>query len=523
MPKIRKLPWQELAKGVSGLATDVEHEIQVQREAIPLIFVPGIMGSRLRRGSTRRSQLERGMPNMRWDVTADRHNTEPLTFTVTNYAGRGAVHRKYMLVGHSHDPNYLEVANTSPPGDGGDGFEGVIMDYRPFLRELRTWDWGPLSKIFEFPVYAVGYNWTNSALDGGEDLKKRIAAIIAECKKVTGLCEKCIIITHSMGGLVARSATKLSKINSTVGQITPKDDNSMESRILGIIHGVQPANGSAAGYWRMKGGFEERGVGFVLGINGREVTAQLGNIPGGLQLLPNQFYPPKWLRITWEGHPTVEMPDSDPYEAIYKVRAEVTPPGWTGPTSNKYWGLVDPDLLTPEGAPPAANANPGDNDAIAHTAPAGDAWDIYIKNLDDAKAFHGALNGRTHHKRFTFHGVGFPSADVVELHVEPRSRVGFIVYKDPGFQGYFRDAEGNRMQAIMQRPSGDGDGTVPVVSAVAVDDKHAPPPGNIPVNHQHQPAYDNQGAREHTRKAIVALAQMRYNARRPRTGGSGGN
>ena len=43
---------RRLDKSVSGLETDVEHEIRVEREAIPLVFVPGIMGSRLRRAGT---------------------------------------------------------------------------------------------------------------------------------------------------------------------------------------------------------------------------------------------------------------------------------------------------------------------------------------------------------------------------------------------------------------------------------------------------------------------------------------
>jgi len=37
--------WHELEKKFSGLKTDLKHEIEVKREAIPLIFVPGIMGS----------------------------------------------------------------------------------------------------------------------------------------------------------------------------------------------------------------------------------------------------------------------------------------------------------------------------------------------------------------------------------------------------------------------------------------------------------------------------------------------
>lgn len=54
-------------------------------------------------------------------------------------------------------------------------------------------------------------------------------------------CNKVIIVTHSMGGLVARSACVL---------------HGAEGKVLGVIHGVQPSVGSPAAYWRMKAGFE---------------------------------------------------------------------------------------------------------------------------------------------------------------------------------------------------------------------------------------------------------------------------
>ena len=51
-PQQRKVRWYQLDRPVDNLATAVEHEVMVQREAIPLILVPGIMGSRLRQAAT---------------------------------------------------------------------------------------------------------------------------------------------------------------------------------------------------------------------------------------------------------------------------------------------------------------------------------------------------------------------------------------------------------------------------------------------------------------------------------------
>ena len=52
-----------------------------------------------------------------------------------------------------------------------------------------------------------------------------------ESKKVTGLCETGSLVTHSMGGLAARSAMKLF---------------GAEGRVLGVVQSVQPACGAVA-------------------------------------------------------------------------------------------------------------------------------------------------------------------------------------------------------------------------------------------------------------------------------------
>src|SRR5205823_14044804 len=128
--------------------------------------------------------------------------------------------------------------------------------------------------------------------NSGKKLAVRIKEIITEASEITGLCEKVILITHSMGGLVARWASEKAGAKAS---------------ILGIIHGVQPVTGAAAAYWRIKAGFEGTGpTSRVLGHSAHEVTPILGNIPGGLQLLPNKLYETNgqaksWLTFTGEG------------------------------------------------------------------------------------------------------------------------------------------------------------------------------------------------------------------------------
>jgi predicted alpha/beta hydrolase family esterase len=56
---------------------------------------------------------------------------------------------------------------------------------------------------------------------------------------------KVIIVTHSMGGLVARYASQVS---------------GAKDKILGIVHGVIPDLGSPAAYRRMKVGAKQEGM-----------------------------------------------------------------------------------------------------------------------------------------------------------------------------------------------------------------------------------------------------------------------
>ncbi len=481
----RDVAWNDADREVSGLDTDREWVIQVQREAIPLVFVPGIMGSRLRRNGN-----DDGLPLMRWDPKST-------SWQWFYFSGATPQTRKEMVVGPSFNPHYLEVADSDPVGNG---FEGILEDYRDFLATLGSHDWGPLNRIFEFPVYAVGYNWTASCEDSGKMLAKRITGIIEEAAKVTGLCEKVIIITHSMGGLVARAASELA---------------GAQSQILGIIHGVQPARGAPAGYWRMKAGFE--GVGptsRILGNSGENVTPILGNIPGGLQLLPTKLYPPLWLKVTRDGTTIRVLPQSDPYSEIYRIPAVVRPRAGERPSTNTYWGLADPALLDPDNRSAARTAaHASEANDLDSEIEVTDPWVQYLRMLVIAEEFHGKLGSLRHARTFCFRGNGHATADVIELRVES-NWVRSDPYPTRGFRGFFIDGNGNRMQAVLQDPAGDGDGTVPLSSSGALDDPTRPRPGDLLIAVEHQPAYESEAAENYTIRAIVALSKMRYEDRR---------
>jgi hypothetical protein len=496
----KRIKWWELGESISGLPVDDDHEIQVQREAIPLVFVPGIMGSRLRRTGTKsEGKGADGLPNMRWDPSS-------ATWMLKYVSNTPGAVRKRLLIGDTFNPAFLEPANANPVGDG---FNALMKDYhKKYLTPLKAHDWGPLAKFFDFPVFAVGYNWTDSAENSGAMLAHRIEQIIAEARRVVGLCEKVIVITHSMGGLVTRAASEL---------------NGASASILGIVHGVQPVTGTPAAYWRVKAGFEGFGMSSrVLGNSGRTVTPVLGNIPGGLQLLPNKSHRTnagsrEWLTVTHRGKTLIALPKADPYREIYRVKAMVRPKAWEKPSTNPYWALIDPDLLDPGTVTtPASNRR----DRMDQASTSSDPWSRFETVLDIAERFHDALGMRAHGNTFNVAGIGHSTADVIEMRVESN-----LIRSDPypirGFRGFHTNDTGNSMQAVLQNPAGDGDGTVARSSASALDAANKRPPGDRSVRVEHQPAYEDSNVSGFAAEAIVTLCSMHYESRRHAAGAAG--
>lgn len=213
-----------------------------------------------------------------------------------------------------------------------------------------------------FPVYACGYNWLASNQRAAELLQLRIAEIIKKHNVGFAKCSQVILVTHSMGGLVARACSQLPGMDKT---------------IVGIVHGVMPATGAAVAYRRCKVGMKDEDfkAGLVIGSNGREVTAVFAQAPGALQLLPSEDYGSNWMTITDPaGKIVTSLPNKDPYEEIY-LRKE------------SWWGLIREEWLTPE-------------DGIKFK------WDEFVVNIEQAKQFHRNLASKYHPKTFVFYGGG---------------------------------------------------------------------------------------------------------------------
>lgn len=170
-------------------------------------------------------------------------------------------------------------------------------------------------KNFLFPVHVYGYNWLQDNKTSAQGLVAFIDRTISLYKNERGHGmpfpagqEKVIIVTHSMGGLVARYASQV---------LGAKD------KILGIVHGVIPDLGSPAAYRRMKVGAKQEGMaGAVLGNTAEELMPVLARAPAPLQLLPSAKYlsGTPWLSVEGAGEDgsDVKLPQAgDPFGEIY--------------------------------------------------------------------------------------------------------------------------------------------------------------------------------------------------------------
>lgn len=377
--------------------------------ALPIIFVPGVMGSNLRSKDKKRVwRLDAtfGVPaGLAWDklgqTAGDRQKT--LHPDRTEIDPDGSVPTKPVGSVFADDANKLaakyrargwgEVGETSygsflllledtlnghrsgKPATDVEAKIAALMALRAEDPANQPWraekdflvstpaDFQNLRKWF-FPVYACGYNWLDDNGRAAQLLKQRINQVIAENNNTASRCEQVILVTHSMGGLVARACQQL---------------EGMELSIAGIVHGVMPADGAPVAYRRCKLGMndEDAKAAIVIGKTGQEVTAVFAQAPGALQLLPTQRYQRGWLEVRGPDGKTVQkvMHESDPYTEIYKRR-------------DRWWALVKEEWLKPK-----------DGMAIR--------WDDYLKFISMAEIFHTQVVTPAvyHRNTYAFYGA----------------------------------------------------------------------------------------------------------------------
>ena len=469
------IKWQELFGQIDGLQTDVQNRVCIEAEIIPVIFVPGIMGSRLRRRSDKVTI---------WDPDDTKFMIKKFGWLTVTAAERKALligsefsstHAEVIILEKKHNERFADKHDTTREKRG---WGGVMWgSYGPLLVNLQKHQWpAPLNACFDFPVHAFGYNWSASNYEAGLALKEYIDKTIDDYQRGDFSpdgrkreCHKVIIVTHSMGGLAARSACVL---------------HGGEEKVLGVIHGVQPAAGSPAAYWRMKAGFERPRAGpnrsawdwlrnplkmakyklvghisaAILGTNGEEVTSLLGNSPGGLELLPTKDYRDNAGNRDWLSYPTakgeVRLPVADPYEEIYLLEDVV-------------YRMVDPRWLDPK-----EKVVKMDEDQPSTGGP----WSKFCSYLQQAKDFHAQLVVKVHSESYQFYGTDLVSPDRIQFtrqdYTHPSktqtaemdqhfvNKGNFITYVDIKNRSC-DDRKEATATVTLETPAGTGDGTVP--------------------------------------------------------------
>jgi pimeloyl-ACP methyl ester carboxylesterase len=367
---------------------------------------------------------------------------------------------------------------------------GAAQAFEPLTKEQSA-----AAARWTHPVYACGYNWLDDNDKAATLLAARIDNIINAYNNQHSRCTQVIVVTHSMGGLVARRCAQLP---------------GMAQKIAGVVHGVMPAVGAPVAYRRCKVGMADEafGPGVVIGYTGQHITAVFAQAPGALQLLPTERYPGSWFKVRDVHGADLPMADmantSRPYDTVYAERT-------------RWWGLVKEEWLSPEDGKPIA-------------------WNDYREALKLASGFHRGLDAHYHPETYAFYGTGVKSFEHVcwRMAVGSAQRLGVSQAPPAAAEVLAMDRNTVRMDGsnpehvpgpdVTRRQQGirtvsvptqhydlwldvaadDGDGTVPVAS------------GRAPFPHvrqlfalkgvEHEPAYKDETARQVTAYAITRIA-----------------
>jgi hypothetical protein len=224
------------------------------------------------------------------------------------------------------------VLDTNPSEYGAYGPGGPISASSEEFKSLAR---------YRYPIYAIGYNFLQSNEISGQQVLDGVDFTDPHTKQITrvmGIREICrenntnkaIVITHSMGGLVARMASQLC---------------GGADCIHGVIHGAQPATGAPLFAKRFRTGgegndFKERLVNqSLLGRDDAEFVAIASNAEGPMELSPMPDYndgEPWWIFVDKNGEERMTFPKHSALDELY--------------TSDAWYGLLpDRSLLDPAG------------------------------------------------------------------------------------------------------------------------------------------------------------------------------
>jgi pimeloyl-ACP methyl ester carboxylesterase len=294
---------------------------------------------------------------------------------------------------------------------------------------------------YHYPVYALGYNWLQSNALSADRLEKRINEIIKFWLDRKQQCSQVILVTHSMGGLVARACAKR-----------------IPDKILGIVHGVMPALGAPVCYRRIAcgtepGDFIANKFAEIAGRTEDDTTPVMATAAGPLELLPNNQYPKPWLHATFETGDGKRLAHLNlPSGNVYDMYRDTT----------SWYRMIDPALADP---------------ADKFKGPTRVADEIK-KAITQAERFHTTVLGDYYHPNsYAFYGddpehLSFGSCrwHAVKTATAPEKRVlasGTVISRDAETgDRTVRFSNGSTVHFTHSVQDGPGDGTVPQQSGI---------------------------------------------------------
>ncbi|MBY4693052.1 GPI inositol-deacylase [Burkholderia latens] len=492
---------------------------------IPILFLPGIMGTNLRKKDTKASVWR--PPN------ADLRGAADLIGQLFNYLFKSTNERAGDLV-----TNSVEI-DPSGPIDAGEsglpknvlvarGWGGLMRSsYHPLMAKLQhllndlsrydferceaklhKWaaeagqtaptEWGAKegdaltreeilhAANYQFDVWAGGYNWLQSNRDSGAAIKELIEKTILPFYNEG----KAVVVHDTPDGKGGSScynerpapsrpvAEKVIVVTHSMGGLVSRSLTELHNcdKVLGVSHGVQPATGAPATYKRMRSGFEGAEQLF-LGRNAADVVAILAQAPGGLELLPTADYNDgkPWLKVRDKetGKEILALPQNgDPYNEIYFS------PAWYGLVPDGNLGFVNQGGKTV----PAELTN---GDVVAKRSPR----KKLNETIDQIRTFHDAIERQYKTPTYSHYGAQGErdsekgAGGILEtglLASKHRFTWGEVAWEGSGLDGFdpvgltIASDDGNGtlvttsgIELTIGAPDCPGDGTVPVYSGEA--------------------------------------------------------
>ncbi|QUG75510.1 hypothetical protein GKQ23_11145 [Erwinia sp. E602] len=463
-------------------------------KVIPVIFIPGVMGSNLKNQSSEVWQFSASSLR-KWPLASPEKRKfllDPKTTTVDDSGAifnddvdgkkfpsrreRGWGSAFYKSYGEALDrlqyllsdddiltENHFREAQLQTARQR---FTGVRIGDEP-AEQMLTKEEAAHGHRFLFPLHVFGYNWLQSCADSAALLGTFIRSVLGQYYYRLAV-NKVILVTHSMGGLVARHYSE--------------NMNGREN-ILGMVHGVMPDLGSPAAYRRMKTG--ERGItGMIIGDSAEKLMPVLAQSPGPLQLLPGSAYGTGWLKIESSGT-RLSLPVEDPYQDIYLNKTA-------------WWRLCEQGLLL------------GNTDS---------EWTAFAHRIENpVKIFIEELNGKYHPQTWLFYGASADNPSDAFLtwkeRIPPYVKEAQRVRKDSGEPLALSPLRTHELISA-ETP---GDGTVPVTAirtssssirgVLATDVDHEGAYAADPVDRSRSVYSDLSDALVFTVRSVVKIVQQ---------------